>query len=224
VSAPQRNPALSNEWLRKRSHRLGQNHQIRQRLEAIIALQKEVWQGQDFSHELRGLACLAVSPHQGRPALLERYWASKTGKTWKALKGFPKRLEGMAEEMGRINTGDRLFFARRRRNDLDRGDLEKLGWICRQLPEMMRSYATALRERNAAVEAVTPRDGRFVALLNLSEVVKSLLGAYHDKDVAELLNTADLVLNPGDPKSGERFDAQTLRDSRCRQKYKTPRT
>jgi hypothetical protein len=205
-------------------HRLRQNREFGQRLKAITALHNGVWQQQDCSNELTGLVCLAVSPHQGRPAILERVWASQTGKTWKALKEFPKRLEDMAEEVARINTSDRLFFARRRRNDLDRGDLEKLGRICRQLPDMMRSYAAALRERNATVETASPLDGGSAALLDLSETVNLFTGSYHDKDVAELLNTADLALNPGDQTSGERFGAQTLLDLRYRQKQKAIRT
>jgi hypothetical protein len=230
VRTSKRNPALSEQWFRKRIHRLRENAEFKCEVDAIIALRTGVWREQywweqgwkkedwekeeiHLRDELTHFACLAVSPHQGRPAILERVWASKTGKPWKTLKDFPRQLEEMAEEVKRINRGDRLFFARRRHNDLDRREQQILGRNCRQLPDMMRSYAAALKERNAAVATATPRGGRFVAIRNLSEVVKLLTGTDHDKEVAHLLTVAARAL-----REEYRFDALSIAQVRYRRK------
>ena len=88
--------AGSTEWLRKRVDRLLACPEVLTRLEAIKALQDKRRYAFDLSRELMTWACRAVSPHQGRPALLDSYWARGTGKTWKALREFPSRLEKIA--------------------------------------------------------------------------------------------------------------------------------
>jgi hypothetical protein len=236
VSASQHSTRITAEWFRKRIRRLKKDRAFRRGVDTIIALRtgvwrEEYWREQDWKKEdceteethlrdaLTHFACLTVSPHQGRPAILERGWASKTGKAWKALRDFPRQLENMAEEVARINRGDPLFFARRCRNDLERRDLETLRRICRQLPDMMRSYAAALRERNTAVTTASPRNGRFVALLSLSGVVNTLTGAYHDKDIAALLDAAATAL-------GEKaqFDALSIAQTRYRYRQRRAQT
>jgi hypothetical protein len=162
---------------------------------------------------------MAVSPHQGRPAFLDRYWARGTGKTWKALREFPNRLETLADEVERINRADHLFFARRRGKDLSRFELQRLQQNCIQVPTMIRIYAEALRERNATVSVATPPSGRSEGLFQFTELVKWLSGVYHDQQISELLNTVAVAL-------GERkqFDAITVAQARFRRQKKIPQT
>lgn len=184
-------------------------------LEAITALRDERRCGFDLSRELTTYACMAVSPHQGRPEFLSRYWARGTGKTWKALAEFPDRLEKIADDVKIINRADLHFYARRRGNDLSRFELLRLQENCMQLPLMIRDYAKALRERNAAVAAATPRSGRSNGLFQLTEHVNWMSGAYHDKEVSELLNTVSIAL--GEQKQ---FDAIAIAQARARFKKK----
>jgi hypothetical protein len=209
----------STEWLRRKVDHLLTQKEVLERLESIRAVQDKRRYAFDLSRELTTFACMAVSPHQGRPAFLNRYWAAGTGKTWKALAEFPTRLEKLANELEQINMADRHFYARRRGNDLSRFELQRLEQNCIQLPTMMRDYAQALRERNAAVSATTPRDGRSEGLFQLSDVVKFLSGRHHDQEVSELLNAVAEVL--GEPKV---FDALSVAQARSRRRKRTART
>jgi len=208
--------AGSGDWLRKRVDRLLACPEVLTRLKAVKALQGERRCGFDLSRELTTFACMAVSPHQGRPALLNYHWARRTGKTWKALAEFPKRLERLADDVERINKADRLFYVRRRGNDLNRFELQRLQENCMQLPTMIRIYAEALRERNATVSEATPRSGRSEGLFQLTELVKWLSGAYHDQEVSELLNTVANAL--GEEKQ---FDAINVAQARSRRRGRT---
>jgi hypothetical protein len=215
MAAPRDKTAGSTEWFRKRVERLLVCPEILTRLMAIKALQDERRRGFDLSRELITFSCMAVSQHQGRPAFLDRYWARGTGKTCKALREFPNRLEKIADEVKCINKADPLFYARRRGEDLSRFELLRLQEQCMQLPVMMRICADALRERNAAVSAATPRSGSSNGLFQLSETVKFLSGAYHDQQVSELLNTVANAL--GEEKQ---FDAISVAQTRPRFKKK----
>jgi hypothetical protein len=219
VKASKRNPGPPDEWFRQKIHLLRQNPEVGNRLEEITARQNGTWQGQDCSHELITLACLAVSRHQGRPAVLEKVWAAKTGKTWKALRQFPQQLIRMADEVERINDGDPVFFARTPEWNVDRHKSCKLSEDCEQLPGILRAYAKALSERNAFVVRATPRKGSLKALLDLSDMVKLLTGSYHDREVAELLNVAADVCN-----EGQQFDALSVAQSRSRRRKRTAKT
>jgi len=215
MADPRDKTAGSTEWLRKRVDLLLACPEVLTRLKAIKALQDKRRYAFDLSRELTTWACMAVSPHQGRPEFLDRYWARGTGKTWKALREFPSRLEKLAHEARQIYRADPLFYARRRVSDLSRFELERLQQTCMQLPTMMWDFAEALRERNAAVSVATPRSGSSNGLFQLSETVKFLSGAYHDQEVSELLNTVANAL-------GERrqFDAVGIAQARSRLKKK----
>jgi hypothetical protein len=163
--------------------------------------------------ELTRRACLSVSPNQGRPAILERVLASPAGKTLKVLNDFPRQLETMADEVERNNTADPLFFARTAQWNVDRDKSAKLRQSCEQLPNLMRSYANALRERNAATAKAAPRDGRFKALHDLSELVKVLTGTACDKQVEQLLRAAALAFGERD-----RSDATNIAQMRYRRR------
>jgi hypothetical protein len=106
MAAPLAKIAGSTEWLRKRVDSLLACPEVLSQLKVIKALQDERRCGFDLSRELMTFACMAISQHQGRPALLDRYWARGTGKRWKALAEFPSRLEKIAEEVERINNAD----------------------------------------------------------------------------------------------------------------------
>ncbi len=216
MDASQRRTAINENWFRNRIQRVTGTREYQKKLRSITALQAGHWEEQDCSRELTVFACLAVSPYQGRPEVLERAWASKTGKAWKALREFPQQLMRMADDVERINAGDPRFFARTPHWNLNRHQSLKLKEDCEHLPDSMRSYAEALRERNAFVARVTPRNGRSKALIELSEMVKFLTGACHDRQVAELLNAAAAAL-------GERaqFDALTIAQARSRHQKRT---
>lgn len=100
----------STEWLRKRVDCLLVCAEVLTRLKAIKALQDKRRYAFDLSRELTTYACVAVRPHQGRPALLNHYCARGTGKTWKALAEFPTRPERLTDEGKRINKADRLVL------------------------------------------------------------------------------------------------------------------
>jgi len=123
----------------------------------------------------------------------------------------------MASEVSRINSYDRLFYARRRTNDLERSQLLLLESMCTQLPDDMRSYAAALRERNLAIEAVTPKNGNVHAIIDLSGTIKLITGAFRDEVAAELLNTASIAL---DGKEQTKFNAQSIAQARYRKNRK----
>ena len=219
MSESRRKINVSDEWFRIRVAKLCGDQKYQFRLKAITTEQTGAWAGRDCTRELTVLACSAVSPHQGRPATLERTWASKTGKTWKALRVFPERLREMADEVERINAGDPMFFARTRHWNVDRYESGKLRDACEQLPELMRSYAKALTDCNEFRVRVTPVSGRLKALLALSELVKYFTGAYRDKQVSELLNTAANVFE-----ERVQFDALRIAQARSRDRKKHSET
>jgi hypothetical protein len=196
--------------LRKRVDLLLTRNEVHERLKKISTLQDVRCYGSDLSRELTTWACRAVSPHQGRPTSLD-HWAEGTGKTWKALREFPNRLEKIAEEVESINKADPSFYARRRGKVLGTFELLRLQEECMQLPVMIRGYAKTLKERNTAVFIATPRSGSSNALFQLSETVKFLTGAYHDQEVSDLLNAVANAL-------GERkqFDATGIAQARSR--------
>jgi hypothetical protein len=84
-----------------------------------------------------------------------------------------------------------------------------------QLPVLMKIYAQALRERNAAVSAATPRSGSSEGLFQLSETMKFLSGTYHDQEVSELLNATAIALG-----ENREFDALAIAQVRSRFKKK----
>jgi hypothetical protein len=209
--------AGSTQWLRERVDRLLACPEVLTRLKAVKALQDKRRYAFDLSRELTTWACMAVSPHQGRPAFLNHYWARGTGKTWKVLREFPGRLEKIADEVKRINNADPSFYAHRRSRDLSRFELLRLQEQVMQLPVVMRVYAEALRERNAAVSVATPRSGSLEGLFQLSETMKFLTGTYHDQEVSELLNTVANAL--GEEKQ---FEAINVAQARSRRRKRTP--
>jgi hypothetical protein len=144
MSASRRRFNINDDWLPSRIQLVSGKPEYQEKLRSVTALQTGHWEGQDCSRVLTVYACLAVSPHQGRPEALERHWAAKTGKNWKALTEFPERLLRMADEVEHINRGDPAFFARTRRWNMDRDESSNLREVCKQLPQL--SVRKPLRE------------------------------------------------------------------------------
>jgi hypothetical protein len=230
MNASQRMTRNYSKWLRDRIRKLRKDTHFQNELDDVMTLRtgvwsEEYWRDQGWNkdncekeeatmrHALTQLACLSVSQNQGRPAILERVLASPTGKTWKALIDFPMRLETMAKEVAQFNAADPFFFARTPRWNVDRVQSANLRQGCEQLPSLMRSYANALKERNAATAKAAPRNGRFKALHDLSELVKFFTGAPRDKQVEQLQRAAALAL--GDP---ETADANAIAQVRYRRR------
>jgi len=166
------------------------------------------------------LASVAIAKKAPRKTW-EKLWAGGTNKTWKALKDFPKRLRGMADEVKQVSTGT-LF------------DFEVMPWITegtvgaqvfkqrlQQLPGILNLYAASLENMTKRLPTVflkhagvPSRKGRnSQCVLVLSQLVEALTGRFCDQEVASLLNAAACAL-------GESFkiDALDLAQARYRRR------
>ncbi len=214
------------------------NRQFRKALENIRKLARHghrLASGSEEEVNLLMFAYLAVRfrGHRGerRKEDWERRWARDTGKSWKALAEFPARLRRMAEDVKGLS-GSPFFDPMRTATTV----LPDTDWdFARQglymLPFCLEAYSNWLDERVKHVSAYmryfyrrTPRGRLSAFTLHVSEQVKLLTGRLHDPEVAELLNAADLVLNPEIAKTGPRFDEQSIALLRYREKRKTPKT
>jgi hypothetical protein len=59
---------------------------------------------------------------------------------------------------------------------------------------------------------------------SVSTLALVITGRFCDTAVSEILNAPDLVLNPGNPKAGLRFNPQRIADLRSRRKKQVPQT
>lgn len=164
------------------------------------------------------LAFLAVHVMAGRGAHRKGWevlWAAGAGKTWKALKEFPGRLRGMADEVERLNASP--FFAPAQYVNAKTLKAEIVKKRFYQLPGIMRVYAAALEAHIERVpQAFPPRPrGHPPALFDLSEAVKVVTGRYCDRQVADLLNASASAL--GEEKQ---FDALSIAQARSRRRKK----
>jgi len=143
----------------------------------------------------------------------EKFWTCDTGKTWKALREFPDRLRRMAEEVEHVNR-DRYFNLLAQKSDS----------MIAALPATLRAcadcYDRLIRELPARTRAFYshPSHEHPLWVGELSKIVKAITGRYCDREVAELLNAADLVLNPDKENIDKGWDSQTLADLRFRRK------
>jgi hypothetical protein len=184
---------------------------------AIARLQRDPYQGFDYSFLLAYLACRGVSRQRMSRKTWQKVWTVGTGKTWKSLKDFPKRLRGLADEVERINSSS--FFAPREyvnrktvKATIVRGRLS-------ELPGVLRLYATALEQHLCRVPDLIaqsfppPPRGHSTSIFDLAEFVKGLTGRPHDKEVTELLNAAGEAL-------GEKCDLDALDLAQARSRRK----
>lgn len=160
----------------------------------------------DFMSDLLTyLASATVNPRRITCATLDKICVKETGTTWRTLRRFPARMEGMAAEIERIDAFP-LFKLKESSASLRRD----------------AAHLKELLERPVAV-STEPRS-RTPPLYDLICVVRSWTGRPHDKEVIELLHAADLALNPGAKEREPRFDTQTLLDLRSRLKRELLRT
>jgi hypothetical protein len=162
----------------------------------------------DFAPDfLTYLVCLVVVPpraNRAARATLAKSWVTETGKTWKALREFPTRIKGMAGQIDRMNAHP--FLRLKELPTIMRRDAE-------QLAERLKIFSQVLAE---AFPQTPP------SLHDLMSIVENWTGRAHDRQVIELLNAADVALNP--KQSKPRFDTQKLLDLRSRQKRGLLRT
>jgi hypothetical protein len=141
------------------------------------------------------------------------------GQTQKSLKEFPDQIRRMATKIEKLSGS--LFFAPRR--DDDRRYFGKV----HALPNTLRWYASWVELQS---EKVPPSGKQCLPLeqqglspagaFHFSLRVKKVTGKLHDKYVAALLDTADLVLNPRATNRAKDFDATALVKLRSRLKHK----
>jgi hypothetical protein len=215
-------------WLIEREGRVRQSPRFERALKAITDCQKEWPRGGDLAGPLAKFACLAVSPNRLRRSSREKLWSLETGKTWKALKDFPKRLRYMADEVKRVNAS--LFFSPAQIANAKTLKAEIVRRRFNQLPGIMHVFAAALEAHIARVPDLTARSfpqssggGHSQWVLLLSYTVKLATGKWRDREVAELLNVAARALGEVRPQEEDRFDPLTIAQARSRFKKK-PKT
>jgi hypothetical protein len=186
-------------------------------MEVLKAYQAEPTQKEAFGAMLPYFACLAV-PRKGgaKRKTMEKIWASKTGKTWKALKEFPARLGGIADEVEKINKSDLASPLIWMREDEPKARIAKDHF--QRLPGVLRFYAAFLRM--LLVEKVpatwerhfpsAPR-GHSHSIFHLSQLIKASTGRFHDREVCDLLDAAACALGVD-----YQFDPTLLAQARSR--------
>jgi hypothetical protein len=157
--------------------------------------------------------------------LWEKCFAQNTGKTWKQLTEFPGRIRRMAKEIELIHRSY-VFDPERLTSKASLVMYAKREFPI--LPVILGNYAHYLEIKVIQTSAKmkrfysrTPRGMLSPFILDVSKQVKIITGRYHDRLVADLLNAADLVLNPDVAKTGPRFFEQPIVLVRSRQKRKS---
>jgi len=154
-------------------------------------------------------------------------WAQNTGKTWKSLVEFPGRLRRMAEEVEHLSRSH-FFDPRAITSEIPLAIFAKREFSI--LPVTLKNYASWLEEQAGSISAyrkyfyLSPSRERSFFIYLVSEQVKLITGRFCDPEVAELLNAADLLLNPDKTHRDKGFDAPTLALLRARWKRKVPKT
>ncbi len=159
---------------------------------------------------------------------LQALLAIDTGKTWKVLKGFPKRLKKMAGEIEAVNAG--IFFCPLNLITSRTVTGRALRAQLPLLPVTLRAHAVFVQSVISKLPLIIsnyfgpgmPQRGHSAWILRVSNLVKILTGRFHDAEVSDLLNAADLTLNPN--RKEPRFHPQTLADLRSRGKRHFRRT
>jgi hypothetical protein len=210
--------AWAAKWLNERVNRVPQNPRCKRALRAITDCLSEpspTIDFLDFPITLAALACLSLGQNRSRRKAWETLWAFGTGKTWKSLTDFPQRLRSIAKEVEQVNASQ--LFVSVVFSDAKTPKAEVARKRLTQLPGLMRLYGAALDTYIARVPQLTaarfpPSPQRHSQwLFNLSYAVKLATGQWHDREVAELLEAAAIVLNVK-----SKFDASTLAKARSR--------
>jgi hypothetical protein len=165
------------------------------------------------------LACLAIMTKRksSRRETWEKFWPVGTGKTLKALKDFPRRIRGIADEVERVNSNP--FFNPSSWITKETTDARIVRRRFTQLPGLLCLYATSLELLIGRLPSLTaqayppPTHGHSDFVFLLSGSVKMATGRFRDREVAELLNAAALALG-----EDYEFDALTLAQARSRRR------
>lgn len=166
---------------------------------------------------LTTLACAVVfSDHLIRKESLDAVSIEETGKTWKALREFPGRIESVAGQIEKVNAG--RLFAPEKQIDTGKEEAELFRQGFRDLPGMLRAWSKALKERMKAIrrlDAAVFGDSDPRTYLQL--LVKEGTGKPNDPLVANLLNAAAEAL---DRPYG--IDTASLAKARFRRRKRSP--
>jgi hypothetical protein len=172
------------------------------KLEAQALRKSSVALPRTFRNEVLLWAAVGVQKPVGR-AYWHKLFASGTGESWKVLTEFPKRIRRMAEDVDKLM--HHAYF----------GNQEaKTFW---PLPSSLNDYADWIESQIEELPIPRSRARLRYALwtLHLSRRVKALTGRVCDRQVADLLNAVNLVLN-GEKDSKRDFDALTIAQARAR--------
>jgi hypothetical protein len=135
--------------------------------------------------------CFALVPQGVSAETLQRLLTIDTGKSWKALKGFPKRLKKMAGEIEAVNTG--VFFCPLNlitsRTPTGRALRDRLPL----LPVTLRAYVVFLQSVISKLPLLisnylapgVPQRGHSAWILRTSNFVKALTRRFHDAEVSD---------------------------------------
>ena len=187
-------------------------------MEAIERLRRDPRKDMSFSRLLLALASVAVAKKANRETW-EGLWALGTNKTWKALKGFPKRLRGIADEVKQVGGSPLFDFEFWISNSKGTVGAHVVRQRLRQLPGILNLYAACIERITKRLPIVyleregvpSRKGGNSQSVLLLSQLVEVLTGRFRDREVANLLNAAAHAL-------GESFaiDALDLAQARYR--------
>lgn len=153
--------------------------------QAIAKHQQGQAKGQDLSDSFAVRACLAVLPVPHSRRWREEIWLKATGKSWKALTEFPRRLQKMAGEIESLNAN---FFS-----IPVACDNPTLVNFC-QLPTVLRSYAEVLSHRTMRIPKGFLSPSRSRRLVELSHFARAMTGRYCDREIADLLNATAIAM------------------------------
>ena len=107
----------------------------------------------------------------------EEIWLKATGKSWKALTDFPRRLQKMAGEVESLNAN---FFS-----IPGAGDNPALVSF-HQLPTVLRSYAEVLSHHTMRIPRGLLSPSRSRRIVELTHFAKAMTGRYCDREIADL--------------------------------------
>jgi hypothetical protein len=216
---------LEEEFLRVEASLLSRDSGFRKALSTLV---KKEYGGKKpppevvaiIMEKMPALAAIAVNKSKKR-AEWERLWARGTGKTFKALKDFPDQLREKANSIERLN---RSFFFSPDHAINQKAPLAHYGKNqFLRLPTTLRLYAAWMEAWAKQIHGLQqkrypPHRGHSPFIGYISTLTKLATGKFCDLLVSEVLNAADIVLNPTKPKSERRFHPQTIADLRFRQK------
>lgn len=214
-------PEHASRWLRERMDRLKANPKFTCALRTLLSQSRP--RLKDFALDrnvfdlFAYLACMAVGPRGASRKSWEKLWAVETGKTWKALKEFPVRLENMANEVKRVNKSH--FFAPTAYIRKDTVQARIVQKRFEQLPGIIQVYAEALRRQLNRIPVLTaktfppPPRGLPMEIAWLSRFAEAFTGRPHDTEVAALLNCAALALG-----ESRQFDTLNIAKYRSRRR------